>query len=193
MTRYLRGGGIDELHARVSSSGTVDWYLTDQQRSVRHVTDNSGVVQNTIVYDAFGNITSESNASFGDRYKWTGREYDTETGLQYNRARYYDPAIGRWIHRDPIGFDAGDSNLYRYVNNAPVMNTDPSGNQQRGRSLPRYLPQFNPDQGGHIEASRTSMMMALEKRQEAVPGEAMNAIKLIRGRRKFFRTLMVTT
>ncbi|MGF1577933.1 MAG: RHS repeat-associated core domain-containing protein [Gemmataceae bacterium] len=108
MTRYLRGGGIDELHARVSSSGTVDWYLTDQQRSVRHMTDNSGVVQNTIVYDAFGNITSESNASFGDRYKWTGREYDTETGLQYNRARYYDPAIGRWIHRDPIGFDAGD-------------------------------------------------------------------------------------
>ncbi len=89
--------------------------------------DNSGVVQNTIVYDGFGNITSESNASFGDRYKGTGREWDAEAKLQYSQARYYDPAIGRWISRDPLGFEAGDSNLYRYVNNQPVMNTDPSG------------------------------------------------------------------
>ncbi len=89
--------------------------------------DNSGLVQNTIVYDGFGNITSESNASFGDRYKWTGREWDAEAKLRYNRARYYDPAIGRWISQDLLGFEAGDSNLYRYVNNQPVMNTDPSG------------------------------------------------------------------
>src|SRR5262249_27580244 len=58
---------------------------------------------------------------------WTGREYDSETGLQYNRARYYDPKTGRWTSQDPLGFDAGDSNLYRYVRNAPAANPDPSG------------------------------------------------------------------
>jgi RHS repeat-associated protein len=72
-------------------------------------------------------VTSESNSPNGDRYAYTGRERDVETGLQYNRARYYDPATGRWISQDPLGFDAGDSNLYRYVNNNPTLATDPSG------------------------------------------------------------------
>jgi RHS repeat-associated protein len=64
---------------------------------------------------------------YGDRYGYTARERDLETQLQYNRARYYDPASGRWITQDPLGFDAGDSNLYRYVNNQPVEKTDPTG------------------------------------------------------------------
>jgi hypothetical protein len=47
--------------------------------------------------------------------------------LQYNQARWYDSTTGRWISQDPLGFDAGDSNLYRYVNNRPNDYTDPSG------------------------------------------------------------------
>jgi RHS repeat-associated protein len=54
---------------------------------------------------------------------------DVETGLQYNRARYYDSSTGRWMSQDPLGFDAGDSNLYRYVKNQPTVATDPSGFQ----------------------------------------------------------------
>ncbi|HYV37231.1 MAG TPA: RHS repeat-associated core domain-containing protein, partial [Gemmataceae bacterium] len=46
---------------------------------------------------------------------------------QYNRQRYYDPKTGRWMTQDPLGFDAGDSNLYRYVNNDVTNGTDPSG------------------------------------------------------------------
>jgi hypothetical protein len=49
--------------------------------------------------------------------------------LQYNRARWYDPTTQRWLSMDPLGFDAGDSNLYRYVNNQPTISTDPSGLQ----------------------------------------------------------------
>src|SRR5262249_46321335 len=49
-----------------------------------------------------------------------------------NRARYYDPTTQRWLSQDPLGFDAGDSNLYRYVNNAPTGATDPSGLQPGG-------------------------------------------------------------
>jgi RHS repeat-associated protein len=65
--------------------------------------------------------------SSGDRYKYTAREWDTAISLQYNRARYYDPTIGRWISQDPVGFTAGDSNLDRYVQNTPTMERDPSG------------------------------------------------------------------
>ncbi|MDV3349818.1 RHS repeat-associated core domain-containing protein [Leptothoe sp. LEGE 181152] len=61
------------------------------------------------------------------RSGYTGRERDDATGLIYYRARYYDPAVGRFISEDPLGFDAGDANLYRYVFNSPTNYTDPSG------------------------------------------------------------------
>ncbi len=59
---------------------------------------------------------------------FTGRERDEESDLNYHRARYYSPTIGRWLSEDPIGFSAGDTNLRRYVNNSPVNYVDPSGN-----------------------------------------------------------------
>jgi RHS repeat-associated protein len=62
-----------------------------------------------------------------DRARRQQRGAAVATGLQYNRARWYDPTTGRWISQDPLGFDAGDSNLYRYVNNQPTVATDPSG------------------------------------------------------------------
>ena len=61
-----------------------------------------------------------------DRFLYHGDELDVEVGLQYNRARHYDPTVGRWINEDPIGYEAGDTNLYRYVGNAPRNDTDPS-------------------------------------------------------------------
>jgi RHS repeat-associated protein len=61
--------------------------------------------------------------------------------LQYNRARYYDPSIGRWISQDPLGFEAGDSNLYRYVNNRPTATTDASG-LQAATPTPTPTPMF---------------------------------------------------
>ena len=60
-------------------------------------------------------------------FGYTGRERDKETGLQYNRARYYDPSTGAFIGQDPIGFAAGDTNLYRYVGNGPLNLIDPYG------------------------------------------------------------------
>jgi RHS repeat-associated protein len=94
---------------------------------VRDVTDNSGVLKDTIFYDGFGKTLSQSNSTYTGRYTFTGREYDTQTGLQYNRARWYDPGSGRWITQDPLGFDAGDSNLYRYVANEPTIYDDSNG------------------------------------------------------------------
>ena len=59
-------------------------------------------------YDGFGNIVSETSPGNGDKLGFTGRVYVSEIGLDYNRARYYDPVVGRWTSQDPLGFDAGD-------------------------------------------------------------------------------------
>lgn len=101
--------------------------LTDHLGTVRDLVSNSGQVVNHIKYDSYGNVISESNPAVKTRYKYTGREFDAETGLQYNRARYYDATIGRFVSEDPIGFGGGDFNFYRYVANRPVSATDPSG------------------------------------------------------------------
>jgi len=85
------------------------------------------VIVNHISYDAFGGITAETNAAVDHLFAYTGREWDAEADLQYNRARWYDPAVGRWLSEDPIGFAAGDANLSRYVKNNPTMKIDPSG------------------------------------------------------------------
>src|SRR5262249_34802202 len=86
-TRYLRGDVVDQLFAQVSAGGSATWDLTDRLGSVRDVTDGNGAVTNSITYDGFGYVTP---GTLPGRYGWTGREYDSETGLQYNRARYYD-------------------------------------------------------------------------------------------------------
>ncbi|WP_229426933.1 SpvB/TcaC N-terminal domain-containing protein [Massilia atriviolacea] len=60
------------------------------------------------------------------RYRFTGKERDEESGLYYHGARYYAPWLGRWTSCDPIGI-ADSINLYAYVRNNPVVNTDPTG------------------------------------------------------------------
>jgi RHS repeat-associated protein len=125
-TRYLRGDVVDELFGRVEN-GVALWNLNDHLGSIRDVIDISGTIVSSVRYDAFGNVISETSPSLRGRYGWTGREFDAETGLQYNRARYYDATTGRWFSLDPLGFAAGDSNLYRYVGNRATTSTDPSG------------------------------------------------------------------
>jgi RHS repeat-associated protein len=127
VTRRLYLPGQDQLMASISAGGTAAWYLIDRQGSVRNLQSYSGsTALDTIAYDAFGNLTSESTPANGDRYKYTGREWDAAVGLQYNRARYYNPANGRWISQDPLGL-LPDANEYRYVRNGPINATDPTG------------------------------------------------------------------
>ena len=88
------------------------------------VTNASCTVAQTYSYDSFGNITP--SGSIVQPYSYTAREYDTETGLYYYRARYYHPRAGRFITRDPIEFEGG-INQYTYVSNNPVYRIDPWG------------------------------------------------------------------
>ncbi len=126
--RYLFGDGIDRIEAdeQVATNTTL-WALTDHLGSVRDVVDNSGTVQNHIVYDAFGNITSQTNSTVVFRNSYTGQEFDSESGLFSYGGRYYDPFTGKFIQEDKIGFSGQDANLYRYVKNNSVNYTDPTG------------------------------------------------------------------
>ena len=126
--RYMPGPSIDmNLAIEDVSTAAVLWALTDHQGTVRDVIDSSGVVQNHIKYTAFGAIESQTVPTVNYRFTYTGRELDAETGLYYYRARYYDAENGRFISEDPIAFEAGDANLYRYVGNNPGNGTDPMG------------------------------------------------------------------
>src|SRR4030095_16120572 len=72
---------------------------------------------------SFGNANTGTNLT---RYTYTGREFDSDTGLYYYRARWYDPQVGRFISEDPIGL-AGGINQFAYVGNNPQNGRDPSG------------------------------------------------------------------
>ena len=65
--------------------------------------------------------------SLDQPFAYTGREWDAATGLYHYRARAYDAETGRFLQEDPIGFAAGDLNIYRYVLSNPLSYTDPSG------------------------------------------------------------------
>jgi RHS repeat-associated protein len=133
LTRYVSGPGMVNgavapiLVARTSSGGTTAWYLTDKLDSVRDVVSSSGSELDHIVYDSFGNITTETNASNGDRFKFAAMELDPVVGQYFDRARFYNPVLGRFITRDPLAFQAGDRNIYRYVGNGATNAIDPTG------------------------------------------------------------------
>jgi RHS repeat-associated protein len=126
VTRYLYGDNTDQLLAR-EASATAAWTLADRLGSVRDVINSAGTVLDHIDYSGFGVIKSETSSANRGRFAWTGREYDSLTGLQNNRARYYSPSGGKWWSEDPSGFGAGDTNLNRYVGNDAPNATDPTG------------------------------------------------------------------
>jgi RHS repeat-associated protein len=124
LTHYAQGAGIDEPLAALRG-GTTGFYEQDGLGSVTSLTDSTGVLLNSYTYDSFGNLTV-STGFFVNPYQFTGRDYDSKTGLRYYRARYYDPKVGRFLSEDPLGFKAG-RNFYRYTSNNPLRFTDPSG------------------------------------------------------------------
>ena len=123
ITKYQNGPGIDNKLRQTNASATT-YFVADHLGSTNGLTNSSGALTASNAYDSFGNPT---NSTFPGRYQFTGREFDSTTGQQYSRARFYDPKIGRFISEDPIGFAGGDENLYGYVLNNPISFTDPTG------------------------------------------------------------------
>ncbi len=124
--KYVWGLG---LAYAVDSSGSPLVYHADGLGSVRALTDSSGGIVQTYLYDEYGVVTS-TQGTITQPFGYTGEQRDGETGLVYLRARYYDPSSGRFMSRDPM---AGQLRLpgtlarYAYVEDNPVTDTDPDG------------------------------------------------------------------
>ena len=103
------------------------YFHQDGLGSIIAITDASGQKVQSYSYDSFGNITAQQNTTFIQPFAYTGRIWDAEIGLYDYRLRTYDPVLGKFIQKDPLSFAAGDTNLYRYVQNNPVNYIDPSG------------------------------------------------------------------
>ncbi len=77
-------------------------------------------------FDSYLNILAETHPENGDRFKGAAGEWEVAVDLYWNRARWLDPSVGRFISEDPIGFIARDMNLMRYGRNSPLTTADPT-------------------------------------------------------------------
>jgi RHS repeat-associated protein len=124
VARYTQPNKVDEPVAMQRGS-TTSFYQADGLGSVTSLSNTSGTLSQTYTYDSFGNATS-STGSLTNFFRYTAREFDTETNLYYYRARYYDPNSGRFISEDPLQFNVGP-NFYSYAFNSVVNLADPLG------------------------------------------------------------------
>ena len=133
LATYTYGQGMDEP-LMMERGGQTYTYHRDALGSVTEVSDSTGAIVERYEYDVYGAPTlydSSDNvltvSAIGNPYLFTGRRYDVESDNYYYRARYYSHDLGRFLSEDPLGFDAGDYNLYRYVFNNPTNSIDPTG------------------------------------------------------------------
>jgi len=109
---------------------TLDWYQCDHLGTAMELTSDEGLIGRSNTYRAWGHAREKRPndtelAQSCNPLRFQGQYYDVETGLHFNRHRYYSPQTGRFISRDPIGF-AGGLNIYVYAPN-PIEWTDPFG------------------------------------------------------------------
>ena len=119
-TSYHPGLGIDAFQRGQELS----YYHRDEQLSTALVTGGQGEIRNSYQYDTFG-AELEPVEQLSNRIRYTGQQYDGLTGQYYLRARYYNPAFGRFMQEDTYWGDG--LNLYAYCGNNPVVYCDPSG------------------------------------------------------------------
>jgi RHS repeat-associated protein len=117
------GGGAPTFMLR---GGVPFRFIKDHLGSVRLVVNAAtGAVAQRLEYDEFGRVLQDTAPGF-QPFGFAGGLYDPDTGLVHFGARDYDPEIGRWVNKDPIGFQGGP-NLYAYCGNDPINNVDPTG------------------------------------------------------------------
>ncbi len=120
----------DENVASLAAPDETHWMATDNQHSVRRIYDYNEATGATveidhILYRMFGDVQNYSTMNTTPLFLDTGREWDADVDLYYYRARWYGPAVGKFLSEDPIYDDY--NNPHRYVGNSPTNATDPSG------------------------------------------------------------------
>jgi RHS repeat-associated protein len=128
-TKYIISG--TQIIAQISAAGTY-FYHSDHLGSSSIITNASGSKAEDIFYYPYGE-TQTNVGSANVRYKYTGKELDSEDGLYYYGARYYDPKLARFISADtivPNPLYPQTFNRYSYVNNNPLIYVDPTGHDE---------------------------------------------------------------
>uniref|UniRef100_UPI0011842636 RHS repeat-associated core domain-containing protein n=1 Tax=Paraburkholderia sp. BCC1885 TaxID=2562669 RepID=UPI0011842636 len=132
-TPLMQATGAAVLDDRTSAPpafGAVAYYHCDQIGTPQELSDADGAIAWSAYYRAWGEAKevigdAARKAGISNPLRFAGQYFDHETGLHYNRYRYYDPHSGRFISKDPIGL-AGGINVYAYAPN-PVGWIDPLG------------------------------------------------------------------
>lgn len=139
LATYVYGNYVDEV-LQMNRGGQSYYYHQNALWSPLALTDSSGNVVERYTYDVYGpvvildatyhqlplNSWGTAHSAVGNGWLFTGRQFDEETGLYYYRARFYDSQKGRFLQRDPAGFDDG-LNLYEYAHSSPATLLDPLG------------------------------------------------------------------
>jgi RHS repeat-associated protein len=122
-TKYLPGDA-----KRVGTGGAYYWMHRDHLQSVRVETDSTGVIRNNSKYRPFGDRVA-GVTTIAEAKGFIGERHDSETGLMYLNARYYDPVLGRFMSGDPMSptLPGVGVNRYAYAFNSPIIMLDPSG------------------------------------------------------------------
>jgi RHS repeat-associated protein len=126
-TTYIYANG--ERVARIDPDGSKHYYSGDHLGSTSIVTDENGSIEEKTRYKPYGSTLSHTGVNT-TKHLYTGQEKDTETGLYYYRARYYDPNLARFVQPDSVMqnvYDPQMLNRYSYVRNNPLKYTDPTG------------------------------------------------------------------
>jgi len=169
LARYTQGPGVDHPLAEFRS-GVTSFYEPDGVGSATSLTSSTGTITQTYNYDTFGNL-SGSTGTVVNPLRYTAREFDSETGLYYDRARYYDSQTGRFISEDPIGFNGG-MDVYAYAGNSPATLTDPFGLQGPTTATP---PVTTPYPGEPPAGAVDEVIEALESAGQSASGAASTA------------------
>ena len=118
-------GAVDRLFAMRTATDTLAALEDPRLGTLRGLARfRNGVIVKRYAESPWGDATADTGVSV--RYRFAGREFDEESGLYFNRSRYYDPAIGRFVSEDPLGA-AGGLNLYAYAGGDPINAADPTG------------------------------------------------------------------
>ena len=112
---------VASTHVSTVVAGATLFYHQDGLGTVTDLTDSAGATAKSYAYDAYGTIVDQP-------YTYTGREFDSESGLYYYRNRHLDATTGRFLQKDPqFTFRGGDLNIYRYAKINPILRRDPFG------------------------------------------------------------------
>jgi len=132
--KYRNIYGMNQI-ARQDAAGNINYFLYNGHGDVVKLVDSAENIKNSYSYDIYGKVTNAVENGIPNPMRYAGQMYDSESGLYYLRARYYDPRIGRFISEDTNKGDINNPsslNLYTYCWGNPLRYVDLDGHASTG-------------------------------------------------------------